>query len=131
MKTLLSAVALSFFMNVNAQEMAKVFPPVLVGCEQMEVYADCENCFFRHLLTAVMQELVWPEGLETEGKVFAEVVYNETAELERVTIKRSYSPLASKEVERTLKAIDLPKSPAYQGDKPVKVSYVLPVSFKR
>jgi len=131
MRNLITAIALIFTVSASAQNAEKVYPPVLEGCEQMESFEDCQNCFFRHLMTEVMQELKWPAALESEGKVFVEIVYNTESELENITVKKSFSPLASAEVERVLKALKTPKSPAIQGDKPVKVSYVLPVSFQK
>jgi|GEM_PF-2300373 len=131
MRNLITAIALVCSVAASAQDAENVYPPVLEGCEQMESFEDCQNCFFRHLMTEVMQELTWPAALKSEGKVFVEIVYNTTSELENITIKKSFSPLASAEVERVLKAIKTPKSPAIQGDKPVKVSYVLPVSFQK
>lgn len=131
MKKFLSALAFVLTLTVSAQESEQVYPPVFEGCEQMIDFKDCESCFFRHLMTSVMQELKWPEDLAAEGKVVVEVVYNASSELEKVEVKQSFSPLATREVERVLAAIDLPLRPALQGDKAVNVSYMLPVSFKR
>mgnify|MGYP001415292068 CR=1 FL=1 len=131
-KVLIALVFAAGIQPAFAQEKtAEVMPPSFEGCEQVATPKEGQDCFYRHLMTAIMTELSWPEDLKEEGKVFVEIKYNERAELAQIEVKRTFSESASKEVERTLRAIELPKSPAYQGDKPVSMSYVLPVMFKK
>lgn len=131
-KVLIALLMAAGIQSAFAQEATEeVMSPKFVGCEHVATSKESQDCFYRHLMTAIMEELSWPEDLKEEGKVFVEIKYNEKAELAQIEVKRTFSELASKEVERTLRALDLPKSPAFQGDKPVAMSFVLPVMFNK
>lgn len=131
-KVLIALLLVLGIQTVFAQEKSEeVMPPKFEGCEQVSSINEGKDCFYRHLMTAIMSELAWPEDLKEEGKVFVEIKYDEKAELAEIEVKRSFAEAASREVERTLQAIELPKVPAYQGDKPVAMTFVLPVMFKK
>lgn len=102
--------------------------PVLQGCEHIGP-DELQVCFNRKIMQHIMDELVWPEGLNENGKVIVEVVYDSDGTLKEIKPLRSYDPLAEAEALRVMKTLPRAIKPAMENGKPVPMSFKIPVQF--
>lgn len=106
--------------------------PVFEHCSHIEQDANAQQtCFNRFIMGHIMNELQWPEGLEENGRVFVEVLFDETGKITKVESVRSYDKLAVAEAVRVLKALPDAIAPAKKQSIAAPYSFVVPVSFVR
>ena len=106
--------------------------PVFEHCEHIEEDAHAQQtCFNRFIMSHIMNELQWPEGLEENGRVFVEVLFDATGKITQVESVRSYDDLAAIEAVRAIKSLPDPVEPAKQQGVNSKYSCIIPVSFER
>ncbi len=106
--------------------------PVFEHCGHIEEDAHAQQtCFNRFIMSHIMNELQWPEGLEENGRVFVEVLFDATGKITKVESVRSYDELAAAEAVRVLKALPDAIAPAKKQSIAAPYSFVVPVSFAR
>ena len=106
--------------------------PVFEHCRHIEEDANAQQtCFDRFIMGHIMNELQWPEGLEENGRVFVEVLFDATGKITQVESVRSYDELAAAEAVRALKALPDAIAPAKKQGIAAPYSFVVPVSFAR
>ena len=71
----------------------------------------------------IMSELHWPKGLEENGHVFVEVLFDATGKITQVESVRSYDDRAADEAVRVIKSLPDPVEPAKQQG--VNLSHLL------
>jgi hypothetical protein len=106
--------------------------PVFEHCAHIEEDANAQRtCFDRFIMGHIMNELQWPEGLEENGRVFVEVLFDATGKITQVESVRSYDDLAAIEAVRAIKSLPDPLEPAKQQGVNSNYSCIIPVSFER
>ena len=79
----------------------------------------------------IKSELQWPEGLEENGRVFVEVLFDATGKITQVESIRSYDDRAADEAVRAIKSLPDAVEPAKRQGTYSNYSCVIPVSFER
>lgn len=106
--------------------------PIFPGCESESDKAAKELCFNRSILKHIRKNFQYPEvakELGIQGRVFVSFVIGKSGAISDVNILRGVDKSLDKEASRIVKK--LPKmTPAKQRGKPVKVSFMLPITFK-
>ncbi len=95
--------------------------------EEMPVYPGGETALYAFL----QKETKYPEEARDQGitgKVFVQFIVEKDGTVDSVWVKRSAHPLLDAEAMRVVQLMDGWK-PATQNDKPVRVQYMLPISF--
>lgn len=95
--------------------------------EELPVYPGGEAA----LQAFLAKETKYPEEAREQGitgKVFVQFIVEKDGRVDSVWVKRSAHPLLDVEALRVVQLIDGWK-PATQNDKPVRVTYMLPISF--
>lgn len=106
--------------------------PVFEHCGHIEEDAHAQQtCFNRFIMGHIMNELQWPEGLEENGRVFVEVLFDATGKIVQVESVRSYDDLAAIEAVRAIKSLPDPVEPAKQQGVNSNYSCIIPVLFER
>ena len=106
--------------------------PVFEHCGHIEDDANAQQtCFNRFIMSHIMNELRWPEGLEENGRVYVEVLFDATGKITQVESVRSYDDLAAIEAVRAIKSLPDPVEPAKQQGVNSNYSCIIPVSFER
>lgn len=106
--------------------------PVFEHCEHIEEGANAQKtCFNRFIMGHIKSELQWPEGLEENGRVFVEVLFDATGKITQVESIRSYDDRAADEAVRAIKSLPDAVEPAKRQGTYSNYSCVIPVSFER
>ena len=106
--------------------------PVFEHCEHIEEDAHAQQtCFNRFIMSHIMNELQWPEGLEENGRVFVEVLFDATGKITQVESVRSYDDRAADEAVRAMRTLPDAMRPATKQGEPSTYNCVVPVSFQR
>ena len=106
--------------------------PVFEQCEHIEKDANAQQtCFNRFIMGHIMSELHWPKGLEENGHVFVEVLFDATGKITQVESVRSYDDRAADEAVRVIKSLPDPVEPAKQQGVNSNYSCIIPVLFER
>ena len=106
--------------------------PVFEHCEHIEEDANAQKtCFNRFIMGHIKSELQWPEGLEENGRVFVEVLFDATGKITQVESIRSYDDRAAEEAVRALQSLPDAVEPAKVQGVPSAYSCAVPVSFER
>lgn len=82
----------------------------------------------------VQKNVRWPAGsemLDAEGKVFIGFVIDKTGQVRNAKVLKGIHPLLDAEALRVVQLLDGQFEPGKQNNKPVDVSYTIPVTFKR
>lgn len=132
MKSILTAIVLfaaqlSFGQSMTSNAIQST-PPVLEGCEHISE-SELQVCFNRKVMQHIMDELQWPEGLEKDGKVIVEVVFDETGSISKVSSLRGFDPLADQEAVRVIQGLPAAVKPATKDGAPTSISFKIPVQF--
>ena len=109
------------FDNVTAK------PEAQVPKEELPVYPGGETALYAF----ISKETKYPEEAREQGitgKVFVQFIVEKDGSVDSVWVKRSAHPLLDAEALRVVQLADGWK-PATQNDKPVRVQYMLPISF--
>jgi len=78
-----------------------------------------------------MNELQWPEGLEENGRVFVEILFDATGKIVQVESVRSYDDRAGEEAVRAMSTLPDAIRPATKHGLPSASNWIIPVSFER
>ena len=106
--------------------------PVFEHCGHIEEDANAQQtCFNRLIMSHIMNELRWPEGLEENGRVFVEVLFDATGKITQVESVRSYDDRAADEAVRAMRTLPDAMRPATKQGEPSTYNCVVPVSFQR
>ena len=106
--------------------------PVFEHCGHIEEDANAQKtCFNRFIMGHIKSELQWPEGLEENGRVFVEVLFDATGKITQVESIRSYDDRAADEAVRAIKSLPDAVEPAKRQGTYSNYSCVIPVSFER
>ncbi|MDG1313624.1 MAG: energy transducer TonB [Schleiferiaceae bacterium] len=106
--------------------------PVFEHCGHIEEDANAQQtCFNRFIMNHIMNELQWPEGLDENGLVFVEVVFDAMGKITQVESVRSYDDRAAEEAVRALQSLPDAVEPAKVQGVPSAYSCAVPVSFER
>ena len=106
--------------------------PVFEHCAHIEEDANAQRtCFDRFIMGHIMNELQWPEGLEENGRVFVEVLFDATGKITQVESVRSYDDRAADEAVRAMRTLPDAMRPATKQGEPSTYNCVVPVSFQR
>lgn len=106
--------------------------PVFEHCEHIEEGANAQKtCFNRFIMGHIKSQLQWPEGLEENGRVFVEVLFDATGKITQVESIRSYDDRAADEAVRAIKSLPDAVEPAKRQGTYSNYSCVIPVSFER
>lgn len=106
--------------------------PVFEHCGHIEEDANAQQtCFNRFIMSHIMNELRWPEGLEENGRVFVEVLFDATGKITQVESVRSYDDRAADEAVRAMRTLPDAMRPATKQGEPSTYNCVVPVSFQR
>ena len=106
--------------------------PVFEHCGHIEEDANAQQtCFNRFIMSHIMKELRWPEGLEENGRVFVEVLFDAKGKLTQVESVRSYNDRAADEAVRAMRTLPDAMRPATKQGEPSTYNCVVPVSFQR
>ncbi len=95
--------------------------------EELPVYPGGETALYAF----ITKETKYPEEAREQGitgKVFVQFIVEKDGRVDSVWVKRSAHPLLDAEAVRVVQLADGWK-PATQNDKPVRVTYMLPISF--
>lgn len=95
--------------------------------EELPVYPGGEAALFAF----IKKETEYPDAARDEGitgKVFVQFIVEKNGQVDSVWIKRSAHPLLDAEALRVVALTD-GWTPGKQNDKPVRVQYMLPISF--
>ncbi len=95
--------------------------------EELPVYPGGETALYAF----ISKETKYPEEAREQGitgKVFVQFIVEKDGNVDSVWVTRSAHPLLDAEALRVVQLIDGWK-PATQNDKPVRVKYMLPISF--
>lgn len=95
--------------------------------EELPVYPGGETALYAF----ISKETIYPEEAREQGitgKVFVQFIVEKDGRVDSVWLKRSAHPLLDAEALRVVQLADGWK-PATQNDKPVRVQYMLPISF--
>ncbi|HLK98823.1 MAG TPA: energy transducer TonB, partial [Hymenobacter sp.] len=121
---------------VLAHEAEPVLPPLgplpgrnlVLGMmmEQMPVY---KNGGSDGLMSYIRKNLKYPAKAKAYGKVFISFVVTKTGTVKNVRVLKSLEPLLDAEVVRVVQQMG-PWIPGKQINRPINVSYTLPVSFQ-
>ncbi len=98
-----------------------------VAKEELPVYPGGESALYAF----ISKETKYPEEAREQGitgKVFVQFIVEKDGSVDSVWVKRSAHPLLDAEALRVVQLMDGWK-PATQNDKPVRVTYMLPISF--
>lgn len=98
-----------------------------VPTEGMPVYPGGDAALYAF----IRKETKYPEAAREQGiigKVFVQFIVEKDGSVDSVWVKRSAHPLLDAEAVRVVQLADGWK-PATQNDKPVRVKYMLPISF--
>ena len=113
---------------VSLKESVHVFE----HCGHIEEDANAQQtCFNRFIMSHIMNELRWPEGLEENGRVFVEVLFDATGKITQVESVRSYDDRAADEAVRAMRTLPDAMRPATKQGEPSTYNCVVPVSFQR
>jgi TonB family protein len=106
--------------------------PVFEHCAHIEEDANAQRtCFDRFIMGHIMNELQWPEGLEENGRVFVEVLFDAKGKITQVESVRSYNDRAEEEAVRAMRSLPDAVVPAKKQGVSVSYTCVVPVSFER
>ena len=106
--------------------------PVFEHCGHIEEDANAQQtCFNRFIMSHIMNELRWPEGLEENGRVFVEVIFDATGKITQVESVRSYDDRAADEAVRAMRTLPDAMRPATKQGESSTYNCVVPVSFQR
>ena len=106
--------------------------PVFEHCAHIEEDANAQRtCFDRFIMGHIMNELQWPEGLEENGRVVVEVLFDATGQITQVESVRSYDDRAADEAVRAMRTLPDAMRPATKQGEPSTYNCVVPVSFQR
>ena len=117
----------------NADKAQQVFdsaielPAANALVEEMPVFPGGEAALFAF----IQKETNYPPAAREQGitgKVFVQFIVEKDGSVDSVWVKRSAHPLLDAEALRVVQLADGWK-PATQNDKPVRVQYMLPISF--
>ena len=119
----------------NSDKAQQVFDNTIakpVGTEQvpnekLPVYPGGETALYAFL----KKETKYPEEAREQGitgKVFVQFIVEKDGSVDSVWVKRSAHPLLDAEAMRVVQRAD-GWNPVTQNDKPVRVQYMLPISF--
>lgn len=122
-------------LRMNADKAQEVFDNVIAKPasteqgpkEELPVYPGGESALYAF----ISKETKYPEEAREQGitgKVFVQFIVEKDGNVDSVWVKRSAHPLLDAEAARVVQLIDGWK-PATQNDKPVRVKYMLPISF--
>lgn len=120
-------------LKTNSDKAQQVFdnatakPEAQVPKEELPVYPGGEKALYAFL----QKETKYPEEAREQGitgKVFVQFIVEKDGSVDSVWVKRSAHPLLDAEAMRVVQRADGWK-PATQNDKPVRVQYMLPISF--
>ncbi len=95
--------------------------------EELPVYPGGETALYAF----IAKETKYPEEAREQGisgKVFVQFIVEKNGQVDSVWIKRSAHPLLDAEALRVVALMD-GWTPGSQNDKPVRVQYMLPISF--
>lgn len=138
MRFSLCLIALGLTAQLVGQNNSKDVPvslesvPVFEHCGHIEEDANAQQtCFNRFIMSHIMNELRWPEGLEENGRVFVEVLFDATGKITQVESVRSYDDRAADEAVRAMRTLPDAMRPATKQGEPSTYNCVVPVSFQR
>ncbi len=124
---------------VEEEETEEVFDFALVedqatypGCEKLKTKLEKYNCFQKNINKFIVKNLKYPEiasEMGIQGRVFISFVIEKSGKISNVSILRGVDKNLDAAAIRVVKK--LPNMiPARQRNKPVKVSFRLPVTFR-
>ena len=106
--------------------------PVFEHCAHIEEDANAQRtCFDRFIMGHIMNELQWPKGLEENGRVFVEILFDATGKIVQVESVRSYDDRAGEEAVRAMSTLPDAIRPATKHGLPSASNWIIPVSFER
>lgn len=85
---------------------------------------------YQALYERLIKEVNVPEGLATEGKVYAKMTIDTTGSVSHVEIMRGFDEKAEKETKKVLLQLKESFKPAKQGGKAVEGHLIIPITFK-
>ena len=106
-------------------------PQVYRSVGQMPIY---KNGGSEELLKFVQKNVRWPAGsemLDAEGKVFIGFVIDKTGQVRNAKVLKGIHPLLDAEALRVVQLLNGQFEPGRRNNRPVDVSYTIPVTFKR
>ena len=135
-RSLLASAFLSLSLPLMAQSADHISVPqtlpVFETCAHIDGdLSEQQVCFNRFVMSHLMNELKWPEGLTENGKVYVELKFDATGHLAEVNSLRSYNDLAKGEALRAMRTLPDPIRPGTVGGEAAPVSMVVPVMFTR
>ena len=102
------------------------------GCEKLKTKSEKYNCFQRSINRFIVKNLKYPEiasEMGIQGRVFISFVIEKSGKVSNVKILRGVDKnLDAAAIEVVKKLPNM--VPARQRNKPVKVSFRLPVTFR-
>lgn len=101
--------------------------PVFYIVEEMPLFPGGEEALTRYLSTSVKYPVIAQEN-GIQGKVFIQFVINTKGEVTNATVLRGVDPSLDREALRVVQAMPTWK-PGKQRNRPVRVSYTVPINF--
>lgn len=105
--------------------------PVFPGCESVSK-SERDRCFQRSIMKHIHKTFRYPDvarEMGIQGKVYVSFVISKSGKITDVKVMRKVDKSLDKEAERIVKNIPT-MTPAKQRGKPVKVSYMIPITFR-
>lgn len=104
-------------------------PWVYGGVEQMPTYQDGGQ---EGLLRFIGENIQWPDTVSKtlRGRVFIHFQITETGAVRDVTVLQSLHPALDAEAARVVALLNGKFVPGRQNDRPVSVSYTIPITFQ-
>ncbi|MBP6511207.1 MAG: energy transducer TonB [Bacteroidia bacterium] len=101
---------------------------VFIAVEKMPEYPGGNGAMMKY----ISNNLKYPDDAaekDIQGKVYVSFIVSELGKISDVEVVRGVNELLDNEAKRIVK--DMPTwKPGMQGDKPVKVKFILPIVFK-
>lgn len=115
------------FAPIVVEEEERDDTPVFYIVEEMPEFPGGEAALQKYLATSVKYPVIAQEN-GIQGKVFIQFVINTKGEVTNATVLRGVDPSLDKEALRVVQAMPSWK-PGKQRNRPVRVSYTVPINF--
>jgi len=105
--------------------------PIFPGCDPDASYEESKACFEKAMWNFIHENTDYPKIAKengAQGKVYVNFIISSTGDIKDITVVRGVNKDLDAEAVRVVKS--LPKMiPATQRDKPVNLSYTVPINF--
>jgi len=113
--------------SMDLEEEERMDTEIFHIVEEMPQFPGGEEALNKYLHSSVRYPAIAQEN-GISGRVYVQFVINQNGEVTNVTVPRSVDPSLDREAIRVVQA--MPKwSPGKQRNKPVRVSYTVPINF--